>query len=377
MDGQSRINASRSFLWRVSLILLFDTALSFVHFANNPDHQYSINRSSSSQRTFLSISNPIRRQQTHLNVWWFGGSSSETTSSSGNNEDSCELVAVRIERTSVNSRRIGGEIVVPKPIDDVWAILTDYDNLAIHVPNLVESKRVNPGQPALYKPQGSVQGDGRYKCRLFQKGAQNIVGFEFAATVTMDMTEKFFMTGNGSDAEANDRRIEFKCVESPFFSEFDGTWRATPTTDPDDPTGQGAATKLEYVVDVRPRGPVPVAALEWRIREDVPTNLRAVKASAIELGYDGVMELRDKLRRGRDGRVSSITTSNNTLNSMRRNTSAAAGAMGRAISNAQSNVGNITAAATSQRTKRVGKLAPVRVQWYEDETMASYLNKKT
>lgn len=32
------------------------------------------------------------------------------------------------------------------------------------------------------------------------------------------------------------------------------------------------------------------AALEWRIREDVPTNLRAVKSAAMEVGYDGVMK---------------------------------------------------------------------------------------
>ena len=34
---------------------------------------------------------------------------------------------------------------------------------------------------------------------------------------------------------------------------------------------------------IRPRGPVPVAALEWRIREDVPTNLLAVRAAAERL----------------------------------------------------------------------------------------------
>jgi hypothetical protein len=40
---------------------------------------------------------------------------------------------------------------------------------------------------------------------------------------------------------------------------------------------------VSYSVDVKPRGPVPVAALEWRIREDVPTNLRAVKKASMEI----------------------------------------------------------------------------------------------
>ena len=39
---------------------------------------------------------------------------------------------------------------------------------------------------------------------------------------------------------------------------------------------------MYYVVDFIPRGPVPVAALEWRIKEDVPTNMKAVKATATD-----------------------------------------------------------------------------------------------
>ena len=30
--------------------------------------------------------------------------------------------------------------------------------------------------------------------------------------------------------------------------------------------------------------------MEWRIREDVPTNLRAVKRAAMDVGMNGVME---------------------------------------------------------------------------------------
>ena len=36
-------------------------------------------------------------------------------------------------------------------------------------------------------------------------------------------------------------------------------------------------------VFIRPNGPVPVLPLEWRIKEDVPTNLNAVKAAAEKL----------------------------------------------------------------------------------------------
>lgn len=217
-----------------------------------------------------------------LNVWWFGGT--EQSEVSGD-DDSCELVAVRIERTSANSRRIAGEITVPTRLEDVWSILTDYDRLSIHVPNLMESKirqRNSAGQP----------GDGSFRCRLYQVGAQKIIGFDFSASVTMDMTERILRAANNG---AEERMIGFKCVESQFFTEFDGDWRVKEQIGPD---GE-IETLVSYVVDVRPKGPVPVAALEWRIREDVPTNLRAVKAATMAMAKkkttlpDGIVQARD------------------------------------------------------------------------------------
>lgn len=215
------------------------------------------------------ILSPSRPSSSALNVWWFGGTESKETFE---DEDSCELVAVRIERTSANSRGIAGDITVDAPLEDVWAILTDYNRLSTHVPNLVESK-ITSSQSS-----GS-QGDGQYTCRLYQKGAQKIIGFEFGADVTMDMTEQIV-----SSSTPEERKINFKCVDSFFFSGFDGEWKATEIkSDGGDPQ-----TMLSYTVDVRPKGPVPVAALEWRIREDVPTNLRAVKRAAQEVGAAGV-----------------------------------------------------------------------------------------
>jgi len=207
-----------------------------------------------------------------LQAWFLGGEEVSTTVSGDTPE---EMVKVRIERTSANSRRIGGEIVVnDTPLEDVWAILTDYDRLSIHVPNLIESKVTSTAGA----PPSAVPGDGSYKCRLYQKGAQKIVGFDFSATVTMDMTEQ-----NLPALDA--KQISFKCVDSPFFKEFDGTWKVQEIAD----TAGRIQTLVSYVVDVRPKGPVPVAALEWRIREDVPINLRAVKAASLKEGLAGVL----------------------------------------------------------------------------------------
>jgi len=113
---------------------------------------------------------------------------------------------------------------------------------------------------------------------------QRIVGFDWCVVMPEALGQKRVFNRLPASVEGvnvvEEKSIHFKCVESQFFSEFDGEW----CTDPDDPSK--LASKVEYVVDVGPRGPVPVQALEWRIREDVPTNLRAVKAAAMDLGKE-------------------------------------------------------------------------------------------
>jgi hypothetical protein len=164
-----------------------------------------------------------------------------------------EGILVGIERTSSNSRRISGEIIMDVPISAIWDIVTDYDNLSVHVPNLVESSVINIG--------GVIGGE---RPRVFQRGAQRIFGFEFGADVTLDMIENIH--------NQNCYSVDFECVASQFFSQFDGSWILEEYSD--------SRTMVRYIVDVRPKGPVPVAALEWRIKEDVPVNILAVSRSA-------------------------------------------------------------------------------------------------
>ena len=255
-----------------------------------------------------SISTATTRTSRHrmpplLVDWSFGGT--ETMETIDSDAESCELAPVRIERTSANSRKILGEITAPVPLEDVWAILTDYDRLAIHVPNLMESRITE-------RLSGGEQGDGQFRCRLFQRGAQKVFGFEFGASLTMDMNEVMVSgpaplstlseeseTSSSSSSSSNsgigalggggERLITFKRYDSFFFSGFDGQWKVKELLGED---GNSVETKISYVVDVRPKGPVPVAALEWRIKQDVPTNLLSVRQAAINVGYEGVMATR-------------------------------------------------------------------------------------
>lgn len=183
-------------------------------------------------------------------------------------------VDVLIETPSSGVRRISASIIIERPIEDVWGILTDYNNLSTYVPNLVQSKLVA-------NEQGQV-GVQNGKCRLYQEGAQTIAGFKFGASLTMDMQEVL----EREDSALGGRKIKFTLVDSAMFNDFSGEWRLQFYSRKKKTNSEEWQyfTKLFYMVTIRPRGPVPVAALEWRIREDVPVNLRAVKKSSEALG---------------------------------------------------------------------------------------------
>jgi hypothetical protein len=172
-------------------------------------------------------------------------------------------ISVSIETPSTNVRRINSTCLVRSSVEDVWAILTDYNHLSNHVPNLVESKRVPHPLP-----------NG---IRLFQEGAETIIGFEFRASLTMDMTERRSTDGSS---------VGFKLVESRMFQEFYGEWRVRqvqlrPNARIADKTE--TLSELFYTVTIKPRGLVPVQALEWRIREDVPVNMKGIKDASERL----------------------------------------------------------------------------------------------
>jgi Polyketide cyclase / dehydrase and lipid transport len=181
---------------------------------------------------------------------------------------------------------------VNSPIQDVWSIITDYNQLAVHVPNLVKSYVIpdlsSDGNPSLPTSMKAITRGS--KVRIFQEGAQKIVGFDFRASLTMDMTEE---TENVGRAMAEKRTLYFKLAESGMFSSFDGNWSIryhSRTREWDTVLREFVfryKTMLTYSVLVKPKGPVPVIALEWRIKEDVPVNLMAMKSAAEKVTSNG------------------------------------------------------------------------------------------
>eukprot|EP00871_Galdieria_phlegrea_P000213 jgi/Galph1/1192/GphlegSOOS_G5928.1 len=156
---------------------------------------------------------------------------------------------VVIQKPAPNQRTITSGVIVCTELKTVWDTLTDYEHLPNFIPNLAVSRRCS-------HPQGGI--------RLEQVGVQCVLGFHFRASVILDMFE------NTSEDKSE---IRFVLVDSKDFQIFEGSWLMYPVNN-------RKWTHLIYQVTVEPKRFVPVNAVEWRIKEDIPNNLFAVKRQA-------------------------------------------------------------------------------------------------
>lgn len=161
-----------------------------------------------------------------------------------------KLVEIQAERLEGRQRRITAQVEIPRPVEQVWQVITNYEALADFIPNLARSKR-------LAHPTGGI--------RLEQVGTQRLLRFNFSARVVLDLTEKFL------------QEVSFQMVEGDFKA-FSGCWRLEPMSTANSPT-----TKLYYSVCVTPKLAMPVALVEQRLRHDLPLNLLAMRQRVIHL----------------------------------------------------------------------------------------------
>ncbi|KAJ8905974.1 hypothetical protein NDN08_002475 [Rhodosorus marinus] len=186
-----------------------------------------------------------------------------------------EGLGVEIQRTGGNSRRIISSIDIQRPSSLVWKVLTDYNRLADFIPNLAVS-RLRP------HPSGGI--------RLEQSGVQSVMGFAFNASVVLDMTEV--------NSDQLDKELRFDLHQSRELKEFRGTWFLQSINNNKD-------TRLWYEVNIAPKGLVPTRLVEWRIKEDVPANLKSVKRR-IEKVMEGDIYYEPPMSPGRQLPLSSL-----------------------------------------------------------------------
>lgn len=231
---------------------------------------------------------------------------------------------VRVEKATDNSRRIFAGIDIMASVDDVWKVLTDYDNLQNVVPNLVVNEvleRYEGEDPSTidYVINPNMTSEEQCKAlskkmkgsKLRQVGGAKVVGINFSAQVTLEVREwpngmpDFFhfseeMYEGISRAERakleRQRKLERYHFPRPFaisklptkdismqsvedddgeFRLYQGVWRMQPLPGCA-PPGE-SAMRLTYAVEISPRPYLPVALVEGRISKDLCNNLLAVR----------------------------------------------------------------------------------------------------
>ncbi|MEM9003370.1 MAG: SRPBCC family protein [Cyanobacteria bacterium P01_F01_bin.86] len=155
-------------------------------------------------------------------------------------------LAIATEKLNGRSRRICASISVPCSIEQVWQVLTDYDNLADFIPNLTTSRRL---------------GESDSGTLLEQIGAQCFLNIQFCARVVLNMVEQF------------PDHLGFTMVEGDFKA-FEGAWKLE--------AGEAEGmTRLVYELIVCPPRAIPVLLIERHLRRDLAQNLQAIRQQVI------------------------------------------------------------------------------------------------
>lgn len=233
---------------------------------------------------------------------------------------------VRVERAPSNSRRIFAGIDIMSSVDDVWNVLTDYDNLQNVVPNLVinevlERYESDIQYPFSYEIRTDVKSEEQ--CRALstrmrgatmkQVGGAKVVGINFSARTTLEVREwpqgmpDFFhfsedLYQGESRTERAQKEVQTKLERYHFprpfaiselptkdismqsienddgeFRLYQGVWRMQPLPGCSPADGSSEAMRLTYAVEISPRPYLPVGLIEGRITQDLCNNLIAIR----------------------------------------------------------------------------------------------------
>lgn len=155
-----------------------------------------------------------------------------------------EDVRVWTEKTLGQQQQISATIAIPYAIEQVWQVLTDYEQMPTFIPNLLATRR-------LFHPTAGI--------RLEQVGYCQVLKIRFSARAVLDVVEQF------------PDQITFQMIEGDF-QEFAGHCRLEPISDID-----GKRTILHYSVQLVPKLNLPISLLKRQLYRDLPVNLLAIR----------------------------------------------------------------------------------------------------
>ncbi len=143
-------------------------------------------------------------------------------------------------------RQITAKIWIPCSVEQLWQILTSYDQLAEFIPSLTQSRQIE-------HPQGGI--------RIEQIGSEALMRIKFCARVVLDMVEQF------------PSQIDFEMVEGDF-KQFCGSWMLQ---------AANGGTELCYTVCILPPRAMPVGLIERKLKSGLVANLTAIRQRAESL----------------------------------------------------------------------------------------------
>ena len=146
------------------------------------------------------------------------------------------------------ARRLAAQLRTSIGFEDLWKVLTSYDQLSEFIPNLASSKLISRKDN---------------KVILSQVGSQEFFGFRFSAEVLIQLIE-----------DRHNGVLKFNLLKGDF-QRFEGSWNINK---PSDKKG----SLLLYELTVQGCIGMPVSLIEQRLRKDLTANLLAVEKAALE-----------------------------------------------------------------------------------------------
>ena len=166
-----------------------------------------------------------------------------------------DTVQQEMERLPQGVRRLAVQLRLAPHPQQIWNVLTDYENLATFIPNLASSR-------LLWRRGPSVG--------LEQVGSQQFCGLRFSARVQLELTE-----------EPDLGRLSFRMLDGDFRC-FDGSWCMG---------ADANSSWLFYELTVQGKPGMPIGLIEQRLQQDLASNLRGVQKEALRRSGSGLLQL--------------------------------------------------------------------------------------
>ena len=166
--------------------------------------------------------------------------------------------------------------------EEIWSVITDYRSLGDFIPslsrNVVVEERPDGGvvldQSARQKVSPLLTFHAR--CKLLVKeqldhGAKSSSG----SSGSSEEDSPYSLSFDAGDGVSSSRHLMFQMIEGDNFSEFHGMWRVSSIAD-----GDKENTRLCYIVNLKPKGWIPIKLMRPFISKQLQSNLRAIAGEA-------------------------------------------------------------------------------------------------